>query len=151
MSDEEKEVKPMSVKERMKMFNKKKTFKVETSYDAIRRQKKERIAAKKAKADALSSAAKRKGGGTLDSVADAHIRASADQRKEADSQRKKAADDAANVKYSMSGIADAGTRDTRKNEQAHRLKQKQAKDEAGTCSLGNLSFLLNAKWQSSHG
>ena len=43
----EEEQKPMTVKERMKMFNKKTTFKVETSYDAIRRQRAEKVAAKK--------------------------------------------------------------------------------------------------------
>ena len=47
MADEE--PKPMSVKERMKMFNKKKEFKVETSYDAIRRQRAEKLKAKKAR------------------------------------------------------------------------------------------------------
>ena len=42
------EPKPMSVKERMKMFNKKKKFKVETQSDALRRQKKTKSADKKA-------------------------------------------------------------------------------------------------------
>lgn len=78
MSDEP-EPKTMSVKERMKMFNKKTTFKVETSYDAIRRQRKEKLAAKKARKDAKEAEASRSGGGA--SLADAHIRATGEQKK----------------------------------------------------------------------
>ena len=62
MADEGEEKKPMSVKERMKMFNRKTTFKVETPYDAIRRQRAEKVAAKKAKQEAKEMAAARSGG-----------------------------------------------------------------------------------------
>ena len=52
------ESRPLTFKEKMAMFNKKKDFKVETPYDAIRRERAERKAAKAAKAAAKAAAAK---------------------------------------------------------------------------------------------
>ena len=57
--------------------------------------------------DAKQASASRSGG-ACDSVADAQIRAVAEQRRQHDAERKKAADEASHVKYGMTSIADVG-------------------------------------------
>ena len=81
----------MTFKEKMAMFNKKKDFKVETPYDAIRRERAERKAAKAAAKAAKAAAAKGAAGGGGSSLADAAVRAASDQRRADEHAKKEAA------------------------------------------------------------